>query len=149
MVHDFKKYPELSNAQMDFYYFESPHRQITEDFVARVIKVKDGDTVQVRAEFRDFDFPIRFLDTNAPEMDQGGSQSRDWLKQEIEGEEIEVLINPRKRVGKFGRILGEIFHQGRSINKLSLNLGYAIPFIQDNLGDIPDTEKLFKSQEIK
>ena len=145
MAHDFKKYPELSNAQMDFYYFESPHRQITEDFVARVIRVKDGDTVQVRAEFRDFDFPIRFLDTNAPEMDEGGSKSKEWLRQEIEGEEIEVLINPRKRVGKFGRILGQLIHQGRNMNQLSLDLGYAIPFEQEGLGEIPE----FKPKEIK
>ena len=32
MAHDFKKWPELRNSQMALYYFESPHRQITEDF---------------------------------------------------------------------------------------------------------------------
>ena len=39
MAHDFKLFPELTNAQMDLYYFESPHRQITEDFIGKVVKV--------------------------------------------------------------------------------------------------------------
>ena len=33
MPHDFINYPELTNNQMNFYYFESPHKQITENFI--------------------------------------------------------------------------------------------------------------------
>ena len=39
MPHDFKRFPELTNSQMDFYYDDSPHPQITEDISVRVIKV--------------------------------------------------------------------------------------------------------------
>ena len=61
MAHDFKRYPELTNAQMGLYYFDSPHQQIAEDFWAKVIRVKDGDTIQVSCNFRDFDFQFSNL----------------------------------------------------------------------------------------
>jgi len=51
MAHDFKKFPELTNNQMQIYYFESPHKQITEDFKARVVDVHDGDTIKVEVDF--------------------------------------------------------------------------------------------------
>ena len=50
MAHDFKNFPELTNRQMQVYYFESPHKQVTEDFRGRVIKVTDGDTIRVEWE---------------------------------------------------------------------------------------------------
>ena len=34
MVHDFKQWPELTNGQMAYYYFDSPHKQIGEDLFA-------------------------------------------------------------------------------------------------------------------
>ena len=37
MVHDFKAFPELTNSQMDLYYWDSPHKQITDDFDAVVV----------------------------------------------------------------------------------------------------------------
>ena len=47
MAHDFKQFPELTNSQMVMYYFQSPHKQITEPFEAKVVKVTDGDTIRV------------------------------------------------------------------------------------------------------
>ena len=63
MAHDFKLFPELTNRQMQEYYFQSPHKQITENFAAKVVKVTDGDTIRVEVDFRDFDFPIRIAET--------------------------------------------------------------------------------------
>jgi endonuclease YncB( thermonuclease family) len=129
MAHDFKKYPELANSQMPFYYFDSPHRQIIEDFNATVIRVKDGDTIQVRWDERDFDFPVRMADIAAPELKEaGGLESAAWLRDEIEGEEVTIVIDQKNRVGKWGRLLGDIIHLGRSMSELSLNLGYSMPF---------------------
>jgi endonuclease YncB( thermonuclease family) len=67
-MHNFKDFPELTNAQMSDFYFDSPHKQITADFRALVVKVHDGDTITLRVEWRNFDFPLRFLDINAPEL---------------------------------------------------------------------------------
>ena len=127
-MHDFKKFPELTTHQMQFYYFDSPHRQILEDFRAKVVKVIDGDTIKVKWDERDFDFRVRFSNIAAPEMDEGGRDSKQWLEKEILNEEIDILINPKMRVGKWGRILGEVLHRGLNINELSLQLNYSVPF---------------------
>ena len=88
MVHDFKKFPELTNSQMIFYYFDSPHRQIMEDFSARVVRVIDGDTIRVTTSDRDFDFPVRFANIDAPEIDtREGVESKKWLEDWILKEE--------------------------------------------------------------
>lgn len=128
MAHNFKDFPELTNGQMAVYYFESPHKQITEDFRGTIVKVHDGDTVTIRTNFRDFDFPIRLADIAAPEMNEGGEDSRDWLKSQILDLEVEVLIDRNNRVGKFGRLIGTIFAIGQNINELSLLNQKSIPF---------------------
>ena len=142
MAHDFKQFPELTNSQMDFYYFESPHKQIFENFFAKVIRVTDGDTIQVTMEERDFDFPIRFLDINAPEMnEERGKEVKDWLRIRIENQEVEILINPKNRVDKWGRLLGRIFHRGMDTAKEMRDLGLVTSFEARNEGKIPNVNK--------
>ena len=132
--HDFKAFPELTNNQMQFYYFDSPHKQMIEPFNAKVIRVKDGDTIQVTMDDRDFDFPIRLARIAAPELDeQGGEKSQKWLEKELLNEEIEIILIP-SRVGKFGRLIGEVNHFGRNMNNLSLDLQYSIKFEDINRG---------------
>ena len=132
MPHDFKKFPELTNSQLDFYYFDSPHKQITEDFMAKVIKVTDGDTIRVETDFREFDFPIRFFNTASPEIDEdGGKESQRWLSNRILGKDVEVLMDEKNRVGKWGRLLGKIIFEGININQESIDRGFSIPF--DNI----------------
>ncbi len=128
MTHDFKLFPELTNSQLEFYYWDSPHRQITEDFRCKVIRIIDGDTIEVRWDERDFDFPVRFLDTDSLELGEGGEISKNWLERRILNEEVEILIDPFNRVGRWGRILGEVMHNGMSVNEESVLLGYAVPF---------------------
>ncbi len=126
--HDFKRFPELTNNQMQFYYFDSPHKQMIEDFTAKVIRVIDGDTVKLRIDDRDFDFPLRLSKIAAPELDEtGGLRSQKFLANEIEGEYVEIVL-ARQRVEKWGRLLGEVIHIGRNLNDISLELGYSIKF---------------------
>ena len=128
---------------MILYYWDSPHKQITENFVATVTKVIDGDTIRVKTNFRDFDFPVRMLDTNAPEMNEDrGDVSKSWLEEQILNEDIEILINAKKRVGKWGRLLGIIMHNGLNINTASIRAGMATPFDKRNEGQIPDINKV-------
>lgn len=138
--HDFKKYPELTNNQMQFYYFDSPHQQITESFEAKVIKVTDGDTIRVSVPFRDFDFPIRMLDINAPELGEGGLESSKWLAGKILGKMVEIEINKKLRVGKWGRLLGKIILDGIDIGQESMNWGFSRRFGEDTPGEIPNFE---------
>ncbi len=131
MTHDFKRFPELTNNQMTFYYFESPHRQITENFMAKVVKVTDGDTIRVTTDFRDFSFPIRFINTDAPEIikgEEGAIESQKWLENLILNQEVEILIDPQNRVEKWGRLLGEVLFQGININKQSILENFAVRF---------------------
>jgi len=149
MSHDFIRFPELTNGQMQFYYWQSPHKQITEDFTAEVIKVVDGDTVRVKVDFRDFDFPVRFANTNAPEMSEGGEEAREILKGLIEGKTIEVLVNKSQRVGKWGRMLGVIMQGGININEEMIRRGLSTSFMNRNEGKIPNWEKELIASGIK
>ena len=127
MAHDFKKFPELTNNQMQIYYNDSPHKQITENFSAQVIKVTDGDTIHVKWEEREKPVVVRFIDTAAPELkEEGGPESRSWLEEQIIGEEVNVLIKQKLRVGKWGRIIGRIIHMGIDINRASMEAGHAV-----------------------
>jgi len=127
MAHDFKLFPELTNRQMEIYYFDSPHKQITEDFRARVVKVTDGDTIRVKCDFRDFDFPIRILDIAAPELDEeGGIEAQKWLQSLILGEEVDIIMNPKIRVEKWGRLIGKVFFRGMDMSEESIREGHAL-----------------------
>lgn len=147
MEHDFKNYPELTNAQLEEMQFQSPFPQITEDFEADVIKVHDGDTITLRVKFRDFDFPLRFLDIDAPEMNAGGEVARDWLKNQIEGEHVYILIDKNNRVGKYGRLLGRVLYGGLNMNEALLRLGYVSEFGKKLENTIPVSDKIFSIKQ--
>lgn len=149
MAHDFKRFPELTNRQMQFYYFQSPHKQITEDFLARVVKVTDGDTIRVTTDFRDFNFPIRLSKIAAPELDEGGGEkSRSWLESQIMNEDVEILIDKNNRIEKWGRLLGEIIHRGININNLSITFRYSVPFSERKGGSLQDFDEVLKAKRI-
>ena len=140
-MHDFKRFPELTNSQMELYYFDSPHKQITEDFTARVIKVSDGDTIRAKTNFRNFNFPIRFAKIAAPELDErGGLESKKWLESQILNQDVEVIVNVKNRVGKFGRLLGEVLFRGMNMGEESINQGHAVDFEQREGAIMPEFE---------
>lgn len=145
--HDYNKYPELTNNQMQQLQYSSPHKQITEDFYAEVVKVHDGDTITVRTDFRDFDFPIRLLNIDAPEMNEGGEEAREWLKQKVLNKFVQILINPEQRVGKYGRLLGKVFYLGLDIGQEELYLGLAKPFGKKKEGEVPSIDKVFSIKQ--
>ncbi len=148
MPHDFKNFPELTNSQMEIYYFESPHKQITEDFRAEVVKVTDGDTIRLRADFRDFDFPLRFLTIAAPELkEDGGPESQGWLEGLLLGQMVDVKINPVNRVEKWGRLLGDIIFKGLDVGNQSVGLGFAKTWDGRNDGVIPDFYKTLETMQ--
>ena len=144
MQHDFHRFPELANSQMARYYLQSPHKQILYDFRGIVVKVVDGDTIRVECSFRDFGFPVRMLDTNAPEMNErGGQRSKSWLENQILGKEVQIEIDPKQRVGKWGRLLGTIHHNGLNINEMSIKMGMATTFEDRKKGKIPRLDEVF------
>jgi endonuclease YncB( thermonuclease family) len=145
--HDYINYPELTNSQLETERFTSPHEQIENDFYATVVKVHDGDTLTLQVPFRDFNFPLRFLDIDAPELNAGGEASRDWLKGKIEGKDVQIKIDPKNRVEKYGRLLGRVFYLGMDLGQEEVYLGLAKPFTQREEGKIPAAEKLFSMKQ--
>lgn len=144
-MHNFKLFPELTDNQMSIYYWDSPHKQITEDFRARVVKVTDGDTIRVVTDFRDFDFPVRLSDISAPEIKEpGGIAGRVWLAERILGEEVDIRINPDNRISKWGRILGEVIWRGLSINEEIVKAGRAVPWEERHEVLLPDFKEELK-----
>ena len=144
--HDFVNFPELPNSKMDTHYFLSPHKQIFEDFHATVVKVVDGDTVRLETDFRDFDFPLRILGIDSLELHEGGQDAKEYLKDVMEGQDVEVVIDSKQRVEKWGRLLGDIIFNGILLSEDMLRRGYAIPFDRRREGQIPHMEKIFKEQ---
>ena len=142
MTHDFLRFPELTNRQMELYYFQSPHKQLVEPFSARVVKVHDGDTITVSMSERNFDFPIRFDDTAAPELsEEGGHEAQAWLEERLLGTTVDVIIN-EKRVEKWGRLLAKVFIGGIDIGEEEVRLGFAKSWSQRNDGKV-----IFKTSE--
>jgi endonuclease YncB( thermonuclease family) len=137
-MHDFEKFPELTNAQLQFYYFDSPHKQIFENFQAIVRKVHDGDTITVSCDFRDFEFPVRFANIAAPELSEGaqGKDAQSWLEDKILGEEITIKITKLNRVDKWGRLLGNIIFRGMDIGVEEIMMGKAKSWEGRNEGKI-------------
>lgn len=142
--HDYVKYPELSNKQLEHEQFNSPHPQIREDFEATVERVHDGDTVTLSTSFRDFLFPLRLLGIDAPEMSEGGEDARDWLRGRILGSRILVLIDPHNRVGKYGRLLGKIMWSGLDVGEEMMNLGLVAAFGEKDEGVPEPANKIFR-----
>ena len=124
--HDFKRFPELSNSQMGEFYFDSPHKQITNDIRVRVVDVHDGDTIRVKWSERKFTFPIRLANLAAPELDEeGGTVSQKQLSREILNKEVDVILT-RTRVEKWGRLLAYILHGGFNMSELQIANGNGV-----------------------
>lgn len=135
---------------MQIYYFESPHKQIMEDFDAEVVKVHDGDTIKVRWQERTFDFPIRMSNISARELKENserdtsfqlsadGKTSQKWLEDRVLGEMVTIRINKKNRVEKFGRLLGRVEHKGVDLGDESVALGFASSWKNRNDGKIID-----------
>tara|TARA_Y100000310_G_C20390115_1_gene672333 strand:+ start:149 stop:619 length:471 start_codon:yes stop_codon:yes gene_type:complete len=137
--HDFKNFPELTNRQMERFYFQSPHKQITEDFNAKVVRVIDGDTVELQTNFRDFNFPLRMLNMAAAELDEkGGLESAKWLAERLNGKEVQIVVDPKNRVEKWGRLLGHILLFGMNIGEESRMNGKAVSWEERKDGTIPN-----------
>ena len=146
--HNFTKFPELRDSQMGEYLIMSPHEQITEDFYATVSKVIDGDTIKLKTQFRDFDFSLRFLDINAPELSEtGGKEVREWLKGLIEGQDVEIIINKNNRVDKYGRLLGWVVYKGINLGDEELRNGMAKTFANRKEGKLISPNEMFSMKQ--
>lgn len=139
--HNYDDFPELTNHQIAEFQFTSPHVQIEDDFYATVVKVTDGDTLRLRWGQRDFDFPIRIANIDSLELSEGGEEAKEWVKSQLLDQEVHIWIDRYNRVGKYGRIIGEVLHNGLPLGSSELSLGYAQVFGRKDDGQIPPLDK--------
>jgi len=132
---------EQSNKML-MEYVSSPHLQIAGDFSATVVKVHDGDTVTLRTGFRDFDFPLRLANIDADELSEGGESARDYLSSRVLGKDVLVVVNSDNRVGKYGRLVGELFVNGFNVGADMVRRGIVSPFGKKNEGSLVPFSKI-------
>jgi len=95
--------------------------------VGKVVSITDGDTVIVRPE-QGLSVKVRLIHIDAPERGQAfGTRARQVLGDLIDGQVVEVIGTTKDR---YGRLLGDVRHDGRSINLELVKRGFAWAYVE-------------------
>ena len=99
------------------------------DFNAQVVRIVDGDTIQV-IDSNGIKFKIRLLGIDTPELKQCfGYESSLSLKKIIDGKSVIIISKPEKNkpytLGRYKRIIGKIILNGKDINLEMVQKGMA------------------------
>jgi len=103
--------------------------------IKKVLKIVDGDTIDVEIDLG-FDVyvkrRVRFYGIDAPETrtrdleeKARGKASKAFLSDLIANNTEDILLHSLD-IGKYGRVIGEIYIAGKNVNKLLVSEGYAI-----------------------
>lgn len=114
--------------------------------VSQVTKVIDGDTCDVILDLG-FDIyhkcRIRLFGMDTPESrtrdleeKKRGLLSKEYLKEKLKAEKLTVKTYKGEETGKFGRVLGDIYADGVSINQTMVEEGYAVAYYGQNKDDV-------------
>ena len=114
--------------------------------VSQVIKVIDGDTCDVILDLG-FDIyhkcRIRMFGIDTPESrtrdleeKKRGLLSKEYLKEKLKAKKLTVKTYKGEETGKFGRVLGDIYADGVSINQTMVEEGYAVAYYGQNKDDV-------------
>lgn len=95
--------------------------------VGQVVSITDGDTLIVR-ESPTKSVKVRLVGIDAPERGQAfGTRARQALGEMVAGQVVEVVGTQRDR---YGRVLGDVRHDGRSINLELIRRGMAWAYVE-------------------
>lgn len=92
------------------------------DFTARVVKVTDGDSLEVQKGPDVYEVRLARLD--APELHQErGEQAQQFTESKVLGAEVHITA---KSLDRYGRIVGDVkYRSGRSLNEDVVAAGWA------------------------
>jgi len=98
--------------------------------IAKVIRVVDGDTLEV--EFNGKTEKVRLIGVDTPESVHPdvsknvpeGKTASEFTKSKLEGKEIELEFDVQER-DQYGRLLAYVWYNGEMFNKVLLQEGYA------------------------
>ena len=112
-------------------------------YKAKLIKVVDGDTIDALIDCGFSTFKkerVRLRGINAPESrtrdvieKEYGMMSKKYLTNKLKSaKKISIKTYKGEETGKFGRILGDVFVDGKSVNLMMCNDGYAVKYYGQN-----------------
>jgi len=111
--------------------------------VKRVTKIVDGDTIDVILDMGFnilFAQRVRLFGIDTPESrtrdlveKKYGLKSKKFLQEQIKkATKISIKTYRNSETGKFGRILGDVWLDGKSVNKLMCKVGHAVTYYGQN-----------------
>jgi|TARA_B100000959_G_scaffold220943_1_gene233572 micrococcal nuclease len=126
------------------------------DFSYRIKSIKkiiDGDTIDVVLDMGfeiQYKSRIRLFGIDTPESRTRNKEekirgllSKEYLKNAIKkSKKLTIKTHKGSETGKFGRILGEVFADGKNLNSLMCKEGYAVAYYGQN-------KKLIEAQHLK
>ena len=111
--------------------------------VNKVIKIVDGDTIDVMLDLG-FDIMyksrVRLFGIDTPESRTSdktekkyGLMSKKFLQDELKSaSKLSIKTYKGEETGKFGRILGDVFVDGKSVNMKMVKEGHAVQYYGQN-----------------
>jgi micrococcal nuclease len=115
--------------------------------VKKVTKVVDGDTIDVTLDMG-FDIlyqqRVRLFGIDTPESRTRdkvekvyGLKSKKFLQEQIKkAKRVSIKTYKGDETGKFGRILGDVFLDGKSVNSLMCQKGHAVEYYGQSKDDV-------------
>ena len=116
--------------------------------VKSITKIVDGDTFDCILDLG-FDVlleaRVRMLGIDTPESRTSDAEekvygllSKEWLKHNIHGEQIIISTQVDNEKGKFGRILGIVFVDGKNLNETMIEEHMAVGYHGENKDNVQD-----------
>ena len=115
--------------------------------VEKVTKIVDGDTIDVMLDLG-FDIKyksrVRLFGIDTPESrtrdkveKKYGLLSKKFLQEQIKkSKRVTIKTYKGDETGKFGRILGDVFLDGKSVNSLMCTKGHAVEYYGQSKDDV-------------
>lgn len=94
-----------------------------DSFTGQVIRVSDGDTIDIAVGEAGEKVRVRLYGLDAPELAQShGREARDFLSKLLMNREVRV---EKQDLDQFGRVVGQVFDSGLSVNLTLVASGHA------------------------